>query len=702
MTSNPPPPPSSSSSSSQQDVVDVEKKEEEEDTMRNDPSSNNLPQSMTDREEVPSSSRNETNDGTANTMKHLFSNPLFRWSISTTATATTTSTAITESMGCPDSPLEVTNQESNTNITITNTNGKTNNYIHHPIMEEIQPKESNDNHKSIESENIKVDEIQPPSCQEGGNNNNNNNNGSSSGKTMFANLRKWSTIETPVSPLFQRRKGSIKVEATESSSSNINNNNKEEEEEKNEEKGIIKEQQQKQQQQENNTEKQQDKEEEELNDGMGAETEEVEVQVEPGPSQEGGGGGGGKKIFANFRKWSSFEAPVSPLFNRKKATIKEEKAGSSSSSDKKDNDDDDHHDEEELDSAEGSDDKQESNDDQDPKDKQERKKEEEEEEEEDLDKLLNDMDIDKDFDMWKSFKQRMESSPEKGERGGRQSLAMSEDEAHAYWQARVERDEVYSKRYRPTKEEQKELQEVATFVGLQQNSDGGWLGLKAIMGGDSLPSLQKLLQPAQDHPKSILLKRGPVWYKEQEFEMLLFTQGFILAKVEEETRASNRSFFQRTYETCKLWSMVDFIKAVNDKEKPGFEFHCKGEKLEFSVVSTNCQQYWLRAVERIVIEHCIHNNTYDVSKLGWQYRVIRKPAFTAVVANDLGLLNLELLIPGIELNETDSYNTMAPLHYALNGEDNMVDANIVQALLKAGADPNLKDGEDRTPMYYGA
>ena len=261
---------------------------------------------------------------------------------------------------------------------------------------------------------------------------------------MFANLRKWSTIETPVSPLFQRRKGSIKVEKTESSSSNINNN-KEEEEEKNQEKGIIKEQQQ-----ENNTEEQQDKDEEELNDGMDAEKEEVEVQVEPGPSQEGQGGGG-KKIFANFRKWSSFEAPVSPLFNRKKATIKEEKAGSSSSSDKKDNDDDDHHDEEELDSAEGSDDKQESNDDQDPKDKQERKKEEEEEEEEeDLDKLLNDMDIDKDFDMWKSFKQRMESSPEKGERGGRQSLAMSEDEAHAYWQARVERDEVYSKRYRPT------------------------------------------------------------------------------------------------------------------------------------------------------------------------------------------------------------------------------------------------------------
>ena len=51
------------------------------------------------------------------------------------------------------------------------------------------------------------------------------------------------------------------------------------------------------------------------------------------------------------------------------------------------------------------------------------------------------------------------------------------------------------------------------------------------------------------------------------------------------------------------------------------------------------------------------------------------------------------------LNILDSYHEMAPLHYAI--QQTPINKDIVEALLQSGADPNLPDGEKKSPMYYG-
>ena len=42
---------------------------------------------------------------------------------------------------------------------------------------------------------------------------------------------------------------------------------------------------------------------------------------------------------------------------------------------------------------------------------------------------------------------------------------------------------------------------------------------------------------------------------------------------------------------------------------------------------------------------------------------------------------------------------MAPLHYAI--QQTPINKDIIEALLQSGADPNLPDGEKKSPMYYG-
>ena len=164
--------------------------------------------------------------------------------------------------------------------------------------------------------------------------------------------------------------------------------------------------------------------------------------------------------------------------------------------------------------------------------------------EEQLSELLNSMDIDKDFQCWTSFRSSMRRSmrnsggamgsgapnpfsPEEDAAEAAREAVVEQQDIHK-WEHRVQRTEVYSTRYRPSAKEQKELQELSTFLGMSsfvspKSSSKKPLFKRLVLGGsqrstdcseeegmssESLQTWRKLTQPGKSN--SILLKRGPV------------------------------------------------------------------------------------------------------------------------------------------------------------------------------------------------
>jgi hypothetical protein len=338
---------------------------------------------------------------------------------------------------------------------------------------------------------------------------------------------------------------------------------------------------------------------------------------------------------------------------------------------------------------------------------------EEEQEEQDLDALLDDMDFDKDFSI--------RSSDESEDAAVAVLLADKEEDARSpkekeeasiqFWKERFQREEVYSKRYHPSKEEQQELQELATFLGLSSSASGFLTGFlrasSAVLTGDSGNRVEQLLQPDEGHPHSILLKRGPVLWNKQECELILLTHGFILATTTSAQNQKAKSMFvqQSTYETCQLWDQVQHATNIPETNC-SLGVVCKGGSgdessslWEFQVDSVDSHTAWLQAMETVLVQHALHHSSKDSSKtsqLGWQYQLMHRPGYTGVVTGNVDLIGTN---SGDNFNSLDTYQQMAPLHYALQQEECSIP--VIEALLVEGADPNFPDADKRTAMYYG-
>lgn len=208
------------------------------------------------------------------------------------------------------------------------------------------------------------------------------------------------------------------------------------------------------------------------------------------------------------------------------------------------------------------------------------------------------------------------------------------------------------------------------------------------------------------------------------------TDGFILTLPD----YSRLNPLEKRYESCHLWSQVDYcqklskskfviqllptatsagssLKVEDDKEIEDDEEKEQPEAVRYEVemvaVDTDDDKdmkkskkdddddvkNWFKAIERIFIEHSMHTGRSDDS-LGWQYRLIRTSGYSAAVVGDPAIVGRPK-----NLNKLDTYNRMAPLHYALHHEDPGVD--VVKALLNKGADPNFVDEDGRCAMYYG-
>mmetsp|Transcript_2692 Transcript_2692/g.6408 ORF Transcript_2692/g.6408 Transcript_2692/m.6408 type:complete len:501 (-) Transcript_2692:184-1686(-) len=300
---------------------------------------------------------------------------------------------------------------------------------------------------------------------------------------------------------------------------------------------------------------------------------------------------------------------------------------------------------------------------------EEEESEEAEEEEEDLMKMLEDLEI-PDFEMSDSnFGADAVAEPVED--------VSTEEEISVDYEEQIRREEVFSKRYRTSKVEAKELQNLAER-------------LRVSTSNFRLTACQNTMYELLFGNHSIVLKRGPISFQNQECELYLLTDGFIAAY----KNVNDYNPLESKYETCQFWSEVEFVEVANFgtlkiqmKHGESFQICCSSEGEDLPT--------WLGAIERVIILNTIHGSKDSTitDVFGWQYQIIHKPAYTAAVMADMKLMGNPRNINGL-----DDYNQSSPLHYAVQREP--CSADIVDALLRGGADPNLPDGDGHSAMYY--
>lgn len=328
-----------------------------------------------------------------------------------------------------------------------------------------------------------------------------------------------------------------------------------------------------------------------------------------------------------------------------------------------------------------------------------------------LNDMLENMDIDNDFNIWSSFRCSVVSKRSPSsialetsfEDSGTADSAKLEMEDIQKWSRRLLRVEIYSKHYKPSAEERKELDELEQFLGM-----GGRRSFRDLLfrrkSDSSIKSSadgnwNRLIHPEQpNQPASILLKRGPVLWKqeddlESECELILMTHGLVIASVagggDSSSSSSRRSkVILRVFEQAIMWNQVGHVTPL--MEETSFAVVLKeGDELVFDCATSKQQEAWLEALERVLVQSHMHSSS--IGDIGWQYQLIYKPGFTAAVCGKYNKMP-----PKHKINQLDSYNHFSALHYAVRSQQ----AETVVALLQAGADPNTLDGDERTPMFY--
>ena len=304
---------------------------------------------------------------------------------------------------------------------------------------------------------------------------------------------------------------------------------------------------------------------------------------------------------------------------------------------------------------------------------------------EDVFQMLDDMRI-SDFQLSVDF-----GETELQEQGGNKKATKSSSPTPIVvdYEERMKRDEVFSKRYHPSKEEKKELDDLASTLGESSSS---------FRISSSSTTIQELL--FGNH--SIILTKGPISCSasgvENNCDMLILTDGFLL--VNKNTSSFNIFGSKNKVKACHLWSDVDYIEM----SKPGMlhiQMNNSSESYELHATADGDDlKTWMKTIEYVFIQHMMfgdtskHHNPKLKQTFGWQHIIIRRPGFTAAVTGDMRLMGNPR-----NINELDKYNQSSPLHYAVQYQPSC-NAEIVEALLLYGADPNLPDGEGQSAMYF--
>jgi len=257
-----------------------------------------------------------------------------------------------------------------------------------------------------------------------------------------------------------------------------------------------------------------------------------------------------------------------------------------------------------------------------------------------------------------------------------------------------------------------------------------------LVAGKSTAQTQKL-------PISILLKHGKgVMYKDVDFDettgmsgtvtrhgcdLILLTRGFLIAQRETKSGGGLLGGLNSLFGGQKkppeqkeeilqilgsaLWTQVCQIQHIPMKSSLVLTCGVAGaptkDQVRFEIVvpSSDLEQ-WLSALQTAATQ--AHLNFASSTKRdmheerGWQYRLCHTPWFTEAVTGDVEDDDFGLEMTTTEsaeegLDQLDTFNGLAPLHYATRANH----YDVMRHLLQAGANPNVADKEGKTPMYYG-
>lgn len=298
---------------------------------------------------------------------------------------------------------------------------------------------------------------------------------------------------------------------------------------------------------------------------------------------------------------------------------------------------------------------------------------EEAENEENLSDLLDNLDIDREFNAFASFRQSMKDLAK--------TIPSWEKEELPSWLHRLARPEVYSHQYQPSRQELHEVDQLRVQLGLEKPSSG--------LFGATNSHLDTGTQKAWTHlwnSPSILLFRGPVQCQESEMEVVVLTHGLLLVQIELVDQTVQRQLVK-----AWLWPQLVTIQTPDDdsfllcgKER---SFHCQCS-------SPRALQAWREALEHIWVENARRSPKVNRSTLGWQYGFVERPGFSYGTGH---IATKPDRIDNVILQHCDEYNGLTPLHYAVR----LQLTDVVQHLLKLGANPNAPDAEDsQTPVFY--
>ena len=312
------------------------------------------------------------------------------------------------------------------------------------------------------------------------------------------------------------------------------------------------------------------------------------------------------------------------------------------------------------------------------------------------------------------------------------------------------RPEIYSRHFKPDPSERAQLEKVAALMGVKSGLKGA-PGSKSLVGNllggsDNMDTSEsdvshdpqsqwnrlvsgKGTQQTQNLPVSIILYQGTVLYKDYDeatqqpvahhgCELLLLTRGFLLFQREVKQKSGIGSLFGGGNKTedilsplgSSLWTDVRQIQTTNQQS---LLLKCGGtnpdDQVSFEIMPTGGDNLveWRSIIQAAATSAHLNFVTDSRSdshdERGWQHRLCHTPWFTEAVTGEWEAQEEE----GHEMTTSDSavsgldaldeYHSYAPLHYATRA--NHVD--IMQRLLEAGANPNIEDGEGKTPMYYG-
>lgn len=331
-----------------------------------------------------------------------------------------------------------------------------------------------------------------------------------------------------------------------------------------------------------------------------------------------------------------------------------------------------------------------------------------------LSEALDNMNIDTDFDVWTSFRGSMMGHTvslsgtiveqyEPGDISDIMTAPSLDDHVNnphekleqqdKIWSVRWRRDEIYSLLYTPSEAEKDELQDLETsFQPTKRfNILDSLLSITATQQEDDNDQiLSRLLHPTEA-PYSILLKRGPCMWERQkqektvEVEVILLTQGLVVALV-----ATTLNSVSKQVAKAIEWSQVKFIQpSPNDTEK-SWQILLNDDIWTFTCSSPKQQQYWLRALEKVLVEYRMR--AYAPVDLGWQYKCVHKPAYTMAVTDEMDAIRPDEKL----LTKRDQYNGYTPLHYAVRCNK----PNAVRTLLKIGSDPNYPDADGASSVDH--